>query len=81
MEDIFYCGDGDFSEAEEKHIKVKEVRMLFQDYAPIPAQKALLARWSGDGRWNNLRPPLLAMASDKLDALETALVNDYGFNA
>jgi 4-hydroxy-tetrahydrodipicolinate synthase len=78
---IALCHAGKYDEAEAKHIKVKEVRLLFQDYAPIPAQKALLARWTGDARWNNLRPPLLKMDADKLDALETALVNDYGFNA
>ncbi len=78
---IALCHAGQYDEAEAKHTKVKAVRMLFQDYAPIPAQKALLARWTGDARWNNLRPPLLPMASGKLDALETALVTDYGFNA
>jgi len=78
---ISLCHAGKYDEAEDKHIKVKEVRMLFQDYAPIPAQKALLARWSGDARWNNLRPPLLAMDAGKLAALETAQVNDFGFNA
>ena len=29
---------------------------------PIPAQKALLAHWTGDARWANLRPPLMPLA-------------------
>ncbi len=47
---IQLCHQGDYDVAEEKHIKVKAIRMLFQDYAPIPSQKALLARWSGDAQ-------------------------------
>ena len=35
--------DYKWEEAEKLHDEVKAVRLLFQDYAPIPAQKALLA--------------------------------------
>ena len=76
---IQLCHDGKFEDAEEKHVKVKEIRLLFQDYAPIPAQKALLARWSGDGRWTNLRPPLIPAASDSIDRLEKDLIEQHGF--
>ena len=51
--------------------------MPFQDYALIPAQKALLARRTGDARWNNLRPPFRPMADDRRDALATSL-EPYG---
>ncbi|MBL6782910.1 MAG: dihydrodipicolinate synthase family protein [Alphaproteobacteria bacterium] len=76
---IQLCHDGKFEDAEEKHVKVKEIRLLFQDYAPIPAQKALLARWSGDARWANLRPPLIPAATDSIDTLEKDLIEQHGF--
>ena len=77
---IRLCHAGDITGAEEKHIHVKAIRALFQDYAPIPAQKALLARWQ-DARYNNLRPPLLALDADKASTLERALIDDFGLNA
>jgi 4-hydroxy-tetrahydrodipicolinate synthase len=74
---IDLCHTGKWDEAEVVHKAVKEVRLLFQDYAPIPAQKALLARRTGDARWNNLRPPFRAMGDDRRDALATSL-KPYG---
>ena len=42
---IDFCHKKDWDKAEELHKKVKKVRMLFQDYAPIfTAQKSLLAK-------------------------------------
>ena len=74
---IELCHAGKWDEAEAAHKPVKEVRMLFQDYAPIPAQKALLARRTGEARWNNLRPPFRAMGDDRRDALAASL-EPYG---
>ena len=74
---IELCHAGKWDEAEAAHKPVKEVRMLFQDYAPIPAQKALLARRTGEARWNNLRPPFRAMDDDRRDALAASL-EPYG---
>ena len=76
---IDLCHAGDFDAAEDVHKTVKEIRYLFQDYAPIPAQKALLARGTGDNRWNNLRPPMMAMASEKVADLESTLKDKYSF--
>ena len=76
---IDLCHAGDFDQAEEVHKTVKEIRYLFQDYAPIPAQKALLARGTGDSRWNNLRPPMMAMAPEKVADLEKTLKENYDF--
>jgi 4-hydroxy-tetrahydrodipicolinate synthase len=53
--------DSDTEMARELHGHVKRFRLLIQDYAPIPAQKRLLALLSGDGRWANVRPPLVEM--------------------
>ena len=54
---IDLCHSGKWNEAEELQKKVKSVRLLFQDYAPIPAQKSLLALQTKNSLWNNLRPP------------------------
>ena len=74
------CHAGDWEAAEKEHGTVKGVRLKFQDYAPIPAQKALLARATGDARWNNLRPPLLPIAAEKAAALEAELAGEFGFS-
>ena len=76
---IRLCHEGDYAGAEEKHMRVKAIRALFQDYAPIPAQKALFARWQ-DARWGNLRPPLMRLDADKVSTLERALIDDFRFN-
>jgi 4-hydroxy-tetrahydrodipicolinate synthase len=74
---IDLCHVGKWEEAEAKHEKVRAVRLMFQDYAPIPAQKALLAKATGNSEWKNLRPPMQPMATDKLDALIDSLANDF----
>ena len=74
---IELCLAGRWDEAEVKQKKVKAVRYMFQDYAPIPAQKALLARSTGHSAWNNLRPPMRRMAKDELDALANDLASQF----
>lgn len=61
---IELCHAGQWEDAEAAHEGVKAVRLLFQDYAPIPAQKAILAKRIGDARWNNLRPRFRAISDD-----------------
>jgi 4-hydroxy-tetrahydrodipicolinate synthase len=43
--------------------EVAAFRKLMAGAGPIPAQKALLARWTGDARWARTRPPLLPTAA------------------
>jgi 4-hydroxy-tetrahydrodipicolinate synthase len=74
---IDLCHDGKWQDAEAAHEAVKAVRLLFQDYAPIPAQKALLAKRTGDARWNNLRPPFRAIDDATRDKLAADLA-PYG---
>ncbi|HUF57357.1 MAG TPA: dihydrodipicolinate synthase family protein [Thermohalobaculum sp.] len=45
----------------ELETRVRAVRLALQAAGPIPAQKRLLALGSGDARWANVRPPLVAM--------------------
>ena len=78
---IGLCHAGDWEAAEREHEAVRGVRLRFQDHAPVPAQKALLARSTGDSRWNNLRPPLLAMDAARAAALEAELADEFGFSA
>lgn len=61
------------------HAKVKAFRLLLQDYAPIPAQKRLLALSTGDRRWANVRPPLLPMPEARGAELARALAHEHGF--
>ena len=53
--------DGDDGRVRDLQQRVKRFRLLVQDYAPIPAQKRLLALATGDPRWAIVRPPLLEM--------------------
>ena len=73
------CHEGDFAGAESLHVKVKEFRLLLQGYAPIPAQKALLARALKDNRWRTLRPPLMAMDDTEAEAIERELREKFSF--
>lgn len=74
---IDLCLAGKWDEAEAKHKKVKAVRMMFQEYAPIPAQKALLARSTGQKAWANLRPPMRPMADKAIDSLASGLSEKF----
>ena len=76
---IDLCHAGKWKEAEELQKKVKSVRLLFQDYAPIPAQKSLLALQTKNTMWNNLRPPFVPISENKANELANKLKSDYGF--
>ena len=56
---------GHRTEAQAAFEAVKKVRLAVQDYAPIPAQKRLLAFATGDARWANVRPPLEELEESK----------------
>jgi 4-hydroxy-tetrahydrodipicolinate synthase len=43
--------------------EVAAFRKLLAGAGPIPAQKTLLARWTGDARWARVRPPLAPLAA------------------
>ena len=51
--------------ARQLHERVKRIRLTVQDYAPIPAQKRILALRHGEPRWAALRPPLLPLDEAK----------------
>jgi 4-hydroxy-tetrahydrodipicolinate synthase len=70
---------GDKAAAAAVHETVKKFRLTVQGYAPIPAQKRLIALASGDERWANTRPPLLPMSVAEGQALADRLAAEFGF--
>jgi 4-hydroxy-tetrahydrodipicolinate synthase len=68
---------GDMDAARDKHQAVKKFRLIFQDYAPIPAQKRILAIKTGDARWANVRPPLTSMPDDEGRKLVEILQREF----
>lgn len=64
---------GDRAAAASLHDSVRKRRLTIQQYAPIPAQKRLLARQCGDPRWANVRPPLQPMSAVRGDELAALL--------
>ena len=69
--ELFDRGEKDAAHA--LHATVAQFRKVVQEYAPIPAQKRLLAESTGDARWARVRPPLTAMSEEKGRALNAAL--------
>ena len=69
--ELFDRGEKDAAHA--LHAEVAKFRKVVQEYAPIPAQKRLLAESTGDARWARVRPPLTAMSEEKGRALNAAL--------
>lgn len=64
---------GDIDAAQQAQVVVQQTRLTIQEYAPIPAQKRLLAMQTGDARWANVRPPLSAMSESDGESLAAAL--------
>ena len=77
---INFCHDNKWEKAEDLHKKVTKVRLLFQDYAPIPAQKGLLAKKTKISAWLNVRPPLKSINDDKVSELANTLNNEFGYS-
>ena len=77
---INFCHDNEWEKAEDLHKKVTKVRLLFQDYAPIPAQKGLLAKKTKICEWLNVRPPLKSINDDKVSELANTLNNEFGYS-
>jgi len=67
----------DIDAARAMHKTVTRFRLIVQDYAPIPAQKRLLAITSGDARWANVRPPLTAMPAETGRELAAILKREF----
>ena len=77
---LIFCIVINWEIAEELHQKVTKVRLLFQDYAPIPAQKGLLAKKTKISEWSNVRPPLKSINDDKVSELANTLNSEFGYS-
>ncbi len=71
--------DADTGRVTDLQQGVKRFRLLLQDYAPIPAQKRLLALVTGEQRWANVRPPLVEMPEAKGRELLDTLRREFDF--
>jgi 4-hydroxy-tetrahydrodipicolinate synthase len=72
---------GKEAEAKRQHEAVKKLRLKIQEYGPIPAQKYLLALWSGDNRWRAVRPPLVSLPDAAGRELSAALERELKVTA
>ncbi len=72
--------DGRTEDARKAFEAVRKLRLIVQDYAPIPAQKRLLALRGGDGRWANVRPPLEPLSEARGRELAEKLREETGFD-
>ena len=69
---------GDLAAAQAAHADVRRFREALEQQGPIPAQKRLLAIATGDARWANVRPPLMAMPEPEGQALSEAVRREFG---
>ena len=76
---IELCHTAEWEEAGKLHDQIKAVCLLFQDYATIPTQKALLAERSGDSTRHNLHSPLSQISNARRDALANNFLS-YGMS-
>ena len=69
---------GDLGGARAAHANVRRFREALEQQGPIPAQKRLLAIATGDARWANVRPPLMAMSEPEGQVLADELRREFG---
>jgi 4-hydroxy-tetrahydrodipicolinate synthase len=60
-------------EADAQQARLDEIRGIMQRYPMIPALKAVIARYGGDGSWATVRPPLVALTAEQRAALAAEL--------
>ena len=65
--------------AEGQQQQLNLIRDTFGKYVVIPALKACTGHFSGDARWDIVRPPLMPMDTEDKDTLVSYL-NNLGFN-
>ena len=61
------------SDADSQQARLDEIRGIMQRYPMIPALKAVIARYGGDGSWATVRPPLVALTAEQRAALAAEL--------
>ena len=61
------------ADADAQQARLDEIRGIVQRYPMIPALKATIARYGGDGAWVTVRPPLVALTAEQRAALASDL--------
>ncbi|MGH7416517.1 MAG: dihydrodipicolinate synthase family protein, partial [Candidatus Rokuibacteriota bacterium] len=61
------------ADADAQQARLDEIRGIMQRYPMIPALKAVIARYGGDGAWVTVRPPLIALTPEQRAALAAEL--------
>ena len=59
--------------ADQYQAQITAVRRIFEDYAPIPALKSVVAECYGSSGWKTTRPPLNALGAEEEKSLMGAL--------
>jgi 4-hydroxy-tetrahydrodipicolinate synthase len=67
------CAGWDGADAPDLQARADAVRQVFQGPHMIPAMKHAVAVRSGDVRWRNVRPPLVALAPSMGEAIDARL--------
>ncbi|MFH1943684.1 MAG: dihydrodipicolinate synthase family protein [bacterium] len=55
--------------------RLTRIRQAFESYSFVPALKVLMADWTDDPSWENMRPPHVPLKEEEAEALKTALKN------
>ncbi len=61
------------AEADAQQARLDEIRGIVQRFPMIPALKATIARYGGDGAWVTVRPPLVALTTEQRAELAAEL--------
>ncbi len=56
-------------DADDQQARLDTVRGVFEGFPMIPAMKAAIAHFAGDGVWKNVRPPLMNLPDDATNKL------------
>lgn len=57
------------ADADDQQARLDTVRGVFEGFPMIPAMKAAIAHFAGDGVWKNVRPPLMNLPADATNKL------------
>jgi len=59
--------------ADYQQSQLDEIRAIFASFPMIPALKAAIAHYGGDGGWSTVRPPLVELSREQAGSLITQL--------
>jgi 4-hydroxy-tetrahydrodipicolinate synthase len=66
------------ADADAQQERILELRKPFQDYAPVPSLKQIIAHFRQDPAWTTVRPPFVSLPADQATTL-TKLLGEVNF--